>query len=510
METLLDGLLGLPAPLVVVFAALVLAGEPALLAGLVLPSVSTALGLGFLAYSGTLSLPVALATAAVAVLVGDTCGYLIGRRRTGHPAAGDVRRGFVQRRLDGALTRASALLGRHGGRAVFVARWVVGARTLVPRLAGAAGMTPGSFARYSVPAGLLWSGAYVGGGFLAGSSYQQVSAVAGQASLGLVTVAAALVAGILAGRRLGRHPELPAKLIARLAGARPWTGASTALLVVVLTLVGGMLTALVAVAVRAGGVPRLDQPVADALATHSDNALALAAEILLLSTPSYAVVAAAAVVVLLRPVRSRRQQGPIGLLASGGAVVPLVILGIVLNAAEGIARTDHLFAVQHAISTTAVVLATWTVARKRRSRLAKGSAWTFGITVLVLLAGDRVYVGWGTVSSTTAAMLIGLIWAGVFVAAWAAAPTHSAGAAGSGSGTPRTREQTASEHRDRAPAMHQAVVQVGQRLDLGAVLTRRSGPGASSTVQLEHGSDLLALLPKPASGRSGRLNLRAG
>ncbi|GAA3396588.1 DedA family protein [Cryptosporangium minutisporangium] len=508
MESLLDGVLGLPGPLVVALAAVILAAEPAVLAGVVLPSVSTALGLGFLAYSGTLNLPIALATAMVAVIAGDGAGYVVGRRTAGRPAAGSARRGgFLQRRLDGALTRAAALLGRHGGRAVFVARWAVGARTLVPRLAGAGGMSPGAFLRYSVPAGLLWSGLYVGAGYLAGSSYQQVSAVAGQASLGLVMVAVAVVAGIAAGRWLGRHPDLPARLFARVVGVRPW---SSAALIVALTLVGGVLTALVAVAVWAGGLPQLDEPVAAALTSQYDSGLALVAKALLLSTPSYAVVAAAAVVVLLRPVHSPRHQGPLGVLVSGGAVLPLVILGLVLNAAEGIAGTDHLFAIQHAISTTAIALATWTVARKRRSRIARGSTWTLGAAIVILLAADRVYLGWGTVSSTTAALLIGLIWAGVFVAAWAATPARSGspiGSRGSAAGTP---EASATEFGDRAATVHQAVVQIGQRLDLGPVVARGSRVGAGSTVQFEHRDDLLARLPAPTLVRDGRLHFRVG
>jgi len=499
MQTVLDALLALPAPLVMVLAALVLAGEPAFIPGILLPSVSTALALGFLADNGVLTTPAALLTAGVAVVVGDTSAYLAGRRSASGepPAAPRWRITFVRRRLDGATHRAARLLGRYGGGAVFVARWVVGARTVVPRLAGAGGMPLGAFLRYSVPAGVLWSTCWVGAGQLAGSSYRQVSTVAGQASVGLLVAATTVVVGIVAGRRLGRR-----------AGGLP-AGVSAARLVVALTALGSGLTALVVLAVRAGGVPRLDEPVAALLTPDPRNGLVVAAEALLLSTPSYAVVAAAAAIVLMRPVRSPRLHSALGVLASGGAVVPLIILTVLLNAAEAITRTENLFAIQHATSTTAVALATWTVARKQRTRLVRGSAWTLGTAVAALLAVDRVYLGWGSVSSTRAALLIGVAWAGVFTAAWAAAPTRVAGPTISGGDTTGTAEQPATKYGHGASPVHQAVVKIGERLDFGPVVAGRAWLATGSTVQLEHDEYLLGP-PRPTPSGGDRLALRAG
>ncbi|WP_035858126.1 DedA family protein [Cryptosporangium arvum] len=490
MQAVLDSLLGLPAPVVVVLAFLILAGEPALLPGILLPSVSTALGLGFLVDGGTINLPTALVTAVVAVVAGDVCAYVVGRRGTG----GRRRSGLVQRRLDGAVNRASALIARHGGRSVFFARWVVGARTLVPRLAGAGRMPPGTFLRHSVPAGVLWSVCWVGAGQLAGSSYRQVSAVAGQATLGFVVAVVAVVAGVVAGRRLGRL-----------------AGTSTVRLVAALAAIGGALTALVVVAVRAGGLPRVDEPVAAALDSLSWGGLDLAVRVVLTSTPSYTVIAIAAVVVLLRPVRSPRRRGALGLLASGGAVVPLMMLVVVLNVAETVAHSERLFAIQHATSTTAIVLAAWTVARKQHTRLGQGSAWTLGAAAVVVLAAGRIYLGWGSVSSTVAALLIGVAWAGVFAAAWAATPGTQATVRdrkGSGRQTAGSPEHAAAEHGYRASPVNQAVVQLEKGLDLGPVVARRSWLGAGSTVKFEHDGYLLAL-PAPTAP-DGRFAIPTG
>ncbi|MFI5958799.1 DedA family protein [Cryptosporangium sp. NPDC051539] len=475
MQSLLDAILGLPAPLVVVLAALILAGEPALLAGIVLPSVSTALGLGFLASAGTLNLPVSIATATVAVILGDASAYFLGRRRAASPSTplGGRRSARLQRATD----RAAALLGRHGGRAVFAARWVVGARTLVPRLAGSGGLAPTGFLRYSVPSGVLWAGFFVSAGYLAGSSYLQVSAVAGQASMGVLLLGAALGAGVFAGRRLGRQPDLPARVVTRLIGERPNRWLPAVALTVTLTFVGALLTVLVASGVHAAGLPRLDEPVAALLDAHWVSWPAPVVGAILTATPSYAVVVAAAALVLIRPVRSNRHQGPLGLLAAGGAVVPLVILASVINVAEHVVRSDNLFATQHAVSTTAIGLATWAVARKRMPAPARATVVVIGAALVTMLAAGRIYLGWGTISSTAAALLIGLIWAGVFVAAWT---TTSSGQVA------RTTEPPSPQDGNRIAPVNEVVVDLRQRLDLGTVGAGRTRLGAFPAMQLEH------------------------
>ncbi|WP_170323591.1 DedA family protein [Cryptosporangium phraense] len=466
MQSLLDGILSLPAPLVVVLAALILAGEPALLAGIVLPSVSTALGLGFLASAGLLNLPLSIATATVAVILGDATAYALGRRR----ATTSFGRRWA--RLQRATERASALLGRHGGRAVFAARWVVGARTLVPRLAGAGGVAPGRFLVHSVPAGVLWSGFFVGAGYLAGSSYRQVSAAVGPASLGMVLLGAALIAGVLAGRWLGRHPDRPARLLARVIGDRSGRWLPPTALALALTIVGALLTVLVATGVHTAGLPRLDEPVSTLLDAHRVSWPVPIVTAVLIATPSYAVVAAAAALVLIRPVRSGRHRDPLGVLAAGGAVVPLVILTALINLAEHVGRSDNLFATQHAVSTTAIALATWTLARKRTRT---GIVVATGTAVVVLLAAGRVYLGWGTISSTAAALLIGLAWAGVFVAAWTVTSR--------GQTAP---ESPAAELGDRAAPVDEVVVNTDQGFHLGPIVGERTRLGTLSTVQLEH------------------------
>jgi membrane protein DedA with SNARE-associated domain len=221
MTSILSVLTTPPAPIQLLVAATILIGEPALVAGFVLPSATAALVLGLLAFTGGVPLPIALATAATAVICGDAIGYIVGRRHARRrlatpqpPTSGEPNRGWT--RLYGRVQRsirivhrprAARLVARHGGRTVFLARWIMGARTLVPRLVGEGGTSTWSFVRWSVPAGLAWSTCYVLAGYLAGGSLDEISALISQTSLGVAALLlTAGAAAILLRRRARRTP----------------------------------------------------------------------------------------------------------------------------------------------------------------------------------------------------------------------------------------------------------------------------------------------------------------
>lgn len=192
------------------------------------PAVRAALVLGFLAYTGAVPLPIVLATAAASVICGDAIGYLAGRRQArrrpatqqpsagGHPTSGKPHRYWTRvygriRRSIGTVhrPRAARLVAGHGGRTIFLARWIMGARTLVPRLVGEGETSAWGFARWSVPAGLAWSTSYVLAGYLGGSSLDDLSALMSQASLAIVALILTVSgAAILLRRRARRSPAL--------------------------------------------------------------------------------------------------------------------------------------------------------------------------------------------------------------------------------------------------------------------------------------------------------------
>jgi len=78
-----------------------------------------------------------LPVAALAAVVGDNLGYLLGRR------GGRMRllaRGPLHAHRVRLVERGERFFARYGGRAVFLGRWLVFARMTVPWLAGASRM----------------------------------------------------------------------------------------------------------------------------------------------------------------------------------------------------------------------------------------------------------------------------------------------------------------------------------------------------------------------------------
>ncbi|MGK3201190.1 DedA family protein [Amycolatopsis sp. MEPSY49] len=151
MDSLLRPLLDAPPPVVYLVCFVIIAAETALLPGIVLPTLSTLLLMGFLAERGTLHFGLALPVAVLAAVLGDQLAYLEGRR---------LRRSRFARRVgQDRWDRAEAAVARYGVPAVIAGRCLAGLRTLVPRVAGSAAMPYRRFAAGSVCAAVLWASA---------------------------------------------------------------------------------------------------------------------------------------------------------------------------------------------------------------------------------------------------------------------------------------------------------------------------------------------------------------
>ena len=135
-----------------VLAAIVFA-ESGLLVGFFLPGDSLLFFAGFLSSTGHLPpLPIVAGVVALAAILGDQVGYMIGVKfgpsvfqreesRFFHPA--NVR-------------KAEAFFERHGSKTIVLARFVPIVRTFVPTIAGVSKMHYRTFVFYNVIGGLLW------------------------------------------------------------------------------------------------------------------------------------------------------------------------------------------------------------------------------------------------------------------------------------------------------------------------------------------------------------------
>ncbi|MFI0511366.1 DedA family protein [Streptomyces sp. WSLK1-5] len=196
MNAVPDLLGHLPAIAVYAIVATAVLAESVLLVGAFIPTLTLLLTAGALARTGHIGLPLIIAVAAGAVVAGDFLAH-----RTGRFLAGRLRTGRAGRRIPpGLWARAETLMARHGGRAVFLARFVPVLRTLAPHCAGATRLPYHRIAPYSVTAACVWATAEASAGYAAASSLQHVLTLAGPAAAVFVLTATAAVLAVRRGR----------------------------------------------------------------------------------------------------------------------------------------------------------------------------------------------------------------------------------------------------------------------------------------------------------------------
>jgi membrane protein DedA with SNARE-associated domain/membrane-associated phospholipid phosphatase len=165
--------------------------------GVPLPGETILIASGVLVQRGHLDLGDVIAFGILGAVVGDQIGYWVGRGG-GRPFV--LRWGRYVFITPARLARAEAFFERHGGKAVFLARFFSGLRVLGALVAGISRMRWTSFILYNVLGGAVWATAVVLVGYLLGSSIGLVERWLGRATLVLASVLAVVVAFYLAYR----------------------------------------------------------------------------------------------------------------------------------------------------------------------------------------------------------------------------------------------------------------------------------------------------------------------
>ena len=173
--------------------------ESAALTGLLFPGEAGLVTAGALAAFGGLSIPMLLAVAITASVLGSLVGYAVGWRRP----AEVMTWGPVRRRLGAGHTRVLDHLSQRGDLVVVMSRFSPVTRALVPVLAGSAHMILRRFALAVTVGASVWAAVFVGGGYVAGVVWRSGSVIAGVGSGVVAAVIAVLV------RRLIRRAPRP-------------------------------------------------------------------------------------------------------------------------------------------------------------------------------------------------------------------------------------------------------------------------------------------------------------
>lgn len=177
---------------------LVIFAETGLVVTPFLPGDSLLFALGALTAadaSGTLEPYTVWLLLSVAAILGNTTNYAIGAAIGPRAFSGQVP--FLK--VD-YLRRTEEFFERHGGKTIFLSRYVPIIRTFAPFVAGVGRMPYGRFQMYNVTGAFTWVGSFVWGGYLFGS----IPVV--KANFGLFTlviIVASLIPMFLALRKRG-------------------------------------------------------------------------------------------------------------------------------------------------------------------------------------------------------------------------------------------------------------------------------------------------------------------
>ncbi|NMH82383.1 hypothetical protein HF577_35510 [Pseudonocardia xinjiangensis] len=165
LTALLDALASLPAPLVLVVAALVLVAESGTLVGIALPGSTLLVALGLWSHTAPDALLPAIAVAAAGTVTGAHVSRWRGRSHQDGLGSASGSPGRWRRAVQARAVRAQHWLAGRGPAATAVllacGHWAAAARPLMPRIAGGAGVPYRIAGPAMVASGTAWAATFV-------------------------------------------------------------------------------------------------------------------------------------------------------------------------------------------------------------------------------------------------------------------------------------------------------------------------------------------------------------
>ena len=190
------------------FVLVVSALESFLVVGLFVPGSVVMFGVGTIVAAGSMELVPTLAWAAVGAVIGDGSSYLIGRYY--HQRLRVI---WPFRRYPNMIARGVDFFHSHGGKSIFLARFVGPVRPLLPAVAGMLDMPAKRFFLFNTLSATLWSPAYILPGVLFGASLGVAAEIAGHLALLLAILVGLLWFSWWLVRRLTRSLQPHAQAI---------------------------------------------------------------------------------------------------------------------------------------------------------------------------------------------------------------------------------------------------------------------------------------------------------
>lgn len=161
--------------------------------GLVVPGETVMLLGGAVAGQGVIDIYLLIAIAWFSAWLGDTTSFFLGRRLgRGFVLEHGPRFGISHERFE----RVEDYFSRHGGKTIFIGRFISLVRAFAPFIAGSSGMRYRAFVPYSILGTGLWASAHILVGYFFSRSIESAAKYAGKGAFLLGTLIAATVATV--------------------------------------------------------------------------------------------------------------------------------------------------------------------------------------------------------------------------------------------------------------------------------------------------------------------------
>lgn len=172
--------------------------------GLVAPGETIIVLCAFYASRGTLDVWTVWWIAMAGAILGDQLGYALGR----HYGHGLIQRFGKYVFFDtGKLERTERYYDRHGGKTVFIGRFMSLLRSFGPVVAGVSRMPYGTFLAWSVASVVVWATAFTVVGYFFGKSWEAIEEWMGWGGAAAFVVGFALVLWFLHHKREEKFEE---------------------------------------------------------------------------------------------------------------------------------------------------------------------------------------------------------------------------------------------------------------------------------------------------------------
>jgi membrane protein DedA with SNARE-associated domain len=167
--------------------------------GLVVPGETVMLLGGAVAGQGAINIYLLIAIAWFSAWLGDTTSFFLGRRLGREFVLKHGQRfGISHERFE----KVEDYFGRHGGKTIFIGRWISLVRAFAPFIAGSSGMGYRAFVPYSILGTGLWASLHILIGYFFSRSIETAGHYAARGAAALATLIAVVAATVWIVRRL--------------------------------------------------------------------------------------------------------------------------------------------------------------------------------------------------------------------------------------------------------------------------------------------------------------------